>query len=73
MKNNKMNIKDKKELTDKIKKIDELPHVELCVLWRFGNEDEPLLHGLAGAYFRDRLFGHFGGFNPQISKQIGWG
>jgi len=67
-----MDTKEKEQLTEKIRKIDELPHVELCILWRFGKDDNELLQGLAGAYLRDRLFGHFGGFNPQISKQIGW-
>ncbi len=57
------------------KKIDELSHRDMCYMWRFGtapakwrlrNDD-----GLA-EYFTDRLFKHFGGFTPEISKEIGW-
>ncbi len=53
-------------------KIDKMTHEELAKLWRFGSSDNELFHGEAGKYFQDRLFNHFGGFNPSLSKGIGW-
>lgn len=53
-------------------KIDKLSHRELAKIWRFGSSDNELLQGEAGKYFKDRLFNHFGGFNPSLSKGIGW-
>lgn len=60
------------ELAKNIKEIDEMSHTELCKLWRFAPWDNKYTVGLTGAYLKDRLFGHFGGFNPTISKGIGW-
>lgn len=60
--------------SEKLKaKIDEMSHEELARLWRNGSSDNKLFHGEVGEYFRDRLFKHFGGFNPSLSKKIGWG
>lgn len=55
------------------KKIDSMTHHDLCMLWRFGTSWHPLLQGDTGEYVKSRLFDHFGGFTPQISKSIGWG
>ncbi len=52
--------------------IDNMTHYELCKLWRFGKSDNELFQGEKGEYLRDRLFNHFGGFNPEISKSLGW-
>lgn len=41
-------------------------------IWRFGDSSNQLLQGEVGEYFKDRLFKHFGGFNPQISKSLGF-
>lgn len=61
------------ELTDEVKaKIDGMTHFELCRLWRFGGLGNPLLMDGSGEYVKERLFGHFGGFTPEISKQLGW-
>lgn len=54
-------------------KIDAMSHVDLCKKWRFGLSGDPLLQGEAGTYLSDRLFKHFGGFTPEVSKSIGWG
>jgi hypothetical protein len=54
------------------KKIDLLSHEEMARIWRFGSSDNEMLQGEAGNYFKERLFDHFGGFNPQLSKKIGW-
>lgn len=54
--------------------IDEMDQLTMCRYWRFappGTEiyfrnDLP-----TGAAFVKRLFGHFGGFTAEISKQLG--
>jgi MoxR-like ATPase len=55
--------------------VDTLTHEQMCRMWRFSSGNpkyfdnrEPI-----SEYFKDRLFQHFGGFTPEISKQIGWG
>lgn len=52
--------------------IDNMSHQELAHLWRFGSSDNKLFQGDAGEYLRWRLFDYFGGFNPSLSKKIGW-
>ncbi len=68
----KFNENNNSKLEELKSKIDELSHKELARIWRFGSSDNELLQGEAGEYFRDRLFNHFGGFNPSLSKGIGW-
>jgi hypothetical protein len=68
----KFNENNNSKLEELKSKIDELSHKELARIWRFGSSDNELLQGEAGEYFRDRLFKHFGGFNPSLSKGIGW-
>ena len=55
--------------------IDQLTHVEMCNMWRFGSRQSPCYFDNTNPiskYFSDRLFVHFGGFTPEISKQISW-
>jgi len=54
--------------------IDQLSHFQMCYMWRFhkGNPVYFDSRNPISQYFRDRLFKHFGGFTPEISKQIGW-
>jgi hypothetical protein len=52
--------------------IDKMSHEELAKLWRFGKSENKYLQGEAGSYLKDRLFNHFGGFNPTLSKKIDW-
>jgi len=60
-------------ITEKIKKeIDELSHFEMCEIWRFASRKNYLINGENGEYFKRRLFKHFGGFTPEISKELGW-
>ncbi|MBW8002648.1 MAG: hypothetical protein FVQ80_11605 [Planctomycetes bacterium] len=62
------------ELTDGRKKtIDEMSHHQLCSYWRFAKTGAPLIMGECGDYFKKRLFEHFGGFTPEISKSLGFG
>ena len=52
--------------------IDTLSHYAMCVLWRFADTGNPMLQDEIGQYFKNRLFDHYGGFTPEISKQLGW-
>ena len=52
--------------------IDNLSHYEMCKIWRFAKSGNPYTLGEVGQYFKDRLFKHFGGFTPEISKSLGW-
>ena len=56
-----------------IEKINSMGHVEMCRLWRYAPSDHPYFNSTLPYYeiFRERLFDHFGGFLPQISKSIG--
>ena len=53
-------------------KIDNLSHTEICRAWRFHTLSDEYFQGEKGEYLKDRLFKHFGGFTPEISKSIGW-
>lgn len=55
--------------------IDALTHEEMCRYWRFGGGKPEWFDSTKqeSTYFHDRLFVHFGGFTPEISKKIGWG
>lgn len=62
------------ELTDEFKKrIDAMSHYELAEKWRFASTGDPLIMGDVGKYFSDRLFKHFGGIPPEMSKTLGHG
>lgn len=54
--------------------IDGLSHFQMCSMWRKGTGNKAFFDSSnpISAYFRDRLFKHYGGFTPEISKQIGW-
>lgn len=63
------------EVSMALKRIEEMDHETMCRLWRFGEGDKPILmrNDLpTGEAFKNRLFNHFGGFSPQISKLIGF-
>lgn len=53
---------------------------EMCRVWRFTNSEDPRISNAytasegrtLGTIFSDRLFKHFGGFTPAISKGLGW-
>lgn len=56
--------------------IDKMSHEQMCFMWRFNPTH--VLHPYfdnsnpISEYFSNRLFKHFGGFTPEISKRIGW-
>lgn len=54
--------------------IDQLSHIDMCRMYRFGQGNKEFFDNTnpISKYFNERLFKHFGGFTPEISKQIGW-
>ena len=59
------------ELTPLLKaEIDSMSHYAMCRTWKFSGFGNPLLMGPTGEYFSERLFEHFGGFTPEISKRL---
>lgn len=62
------------EIDTAMTEISEMSHERMCDLWRnspvgsiYFRSDLPT----AGA-FKERLFTHFGGITPEISRSIGW-
>lgn len=55
-----------------ITKISEMSHFDMCALWRFSPSGHPYFDSSLPFYevFRARLFDHFGGFTPAISKSL---
>ncbi len=53
--------------------IDAMTQLELCREWRFGKMGDIFWQGEAGQYAKERLWRHYGGFTPEISKKLGWG
>lgn len=51
--------------------IDNMSHIEMAKLWRFGKSGHELLSGDTGDYFT-KVFKEKGFFTPEISKLIGW-
>lgn len=62
-----------KNLSAELKaEIDALSHLKMAEKCRYGESNDAMLTGDAGAYFKDRLFNFYGGFTPTISKRVGW-
>ena len=63
------------QIEDALITIASMDHYTMCRFWRFApigsdiyfRSDLP-----TGVAFKERLFGHFGGFTPEISKDLGW-
>lgn len=62
------------ETTQELEKIAKMSHFDMCALWRRAPAGHPYFDARLPYHqvFRDRLFGEFGGFTPEISKAIGW-
>lgn len=61
-----------KSALDRIEKMD---HYTMCRLWRFAPAGSEIYFRSdlpTGESFKNRLFQHFGGFTPEISKELGW-
>ena len=65
-----------KELTKEqekiIEKINQMSHYDMCSLWRFAPTGHPYFDNTKPYVnvFKKRLFDHFGGFTPEISKSL---
>lgn len=55
-----------------IDKINKMGHYEMCYLWRFAPSGHPYFDDNLpyAEIFKKRLFKHFGGFTPEISKSL---
>ena len=55
-----------------IGRINQMTHHEMCQLWRFAEAGHPYFDRRLPFYevFQARLFDHFGGFTPAISKAL---
>jgi len=51
--------------------IDNMSHLEMCRVWRLGTSGDPLTTGPLRDYLSKRLQS-FGGFTPDINRQLGW-
>jgi hypothetical protein len=63
------------QIQEALDRIAQMDHYEMCRLWRFapvGSEIYFRSDLPTGDAFKQRLFHHFGGFTPEISKQLGW-
>lgn len=62
------------EQQETINRINEMSHFDMCSLWRFAPLGHPYFdYTLPYAdVFKARLFDHFGGFTPEISKSLSW-
>jgi len=70
----KMREPTEKEINKALKKIETLDHFTMCKLWRFSPAGSEIYFRAdlpTGDAFSKRLWGHFGGFTPEISKQLG--
>jgi len=56
-----------------IDKINKMGHYEMCSLWRYAPIGHPYFDKRLPYYkiYHERLFKHFGGFTPEISKSLG--
>jgi len=50
--------------------IDAMSRYDMCDCWRFAATGNWRIMGECGKYFKERLFDHFGGFTPAISKSL---
>lgn len=62
------------QIDEALKEIETFDHYTMCSMWRFGNCRPIFLRNdiPTGEAFKKRLFEHFGGFTPEISKSLGW-
>lgn len=63
-----------KQVEDALKAIETMDHYSMCSMWRFSKDGNIYLRNdlPTGEAFTKRLFEHFGGFTPEISKSLGW-
>jgi hypothetical protein len=62
------------EIQKALEKIETMDHFTMCRYWRFAPPGTQIFFRSdlpTGEAFKNRLFNHFGGFTPEISKQLG--
>jgi len=59
-------------MKESIEKINNLSHIEMVQIWRFAEPGHPYTTDPLFEFFKKRLFEHFGGITPSISKIVGW-
>ena len=63
------------QIKEALQKIETMDHYEMCHLWRFAPTGSSIYFRSdlpTAEAFKKRLFEHFGGFTPEISKSLGW-
>lgn len=63
------------QIEEALARIEQMEHLEMCRLWRMAPKGSEIYFRSdlpTGEAFKTRLFEHFKGFTPEISKQIGW-
>ena len=63
-----------KEEQIEINRINEMSQIDMCKLWRYAPSGHIYFNKTLPYFniFENRLFHHFNGFTPQISKSIGF-
>jgi hypothetical protein len=64
-----------KEIADALIRIASMDHYTMCRYWRFAPTGTEIYFRSdlpTGVAFKERLFDNFGGFTPEISKELGW-
>lgn len=62
------------QIDEALKKIENMEHYAMCRAWRFAPPGTEILFRKdlpTSEAFTNRLFKHFGGFTPEISKALG--
>lgn len=71
---------EQKEIDKSAEEISSMTQHQMCRKWSFDGAGSLYFRGdlitssgvSLGDLFKDRLFKHFGGLTPEISKDIGW-
>ena len=59
-------------MTD-VERINQMPHIEMCRLWRFAPVGHPYFRcGTPESEAFELRYKNFGGMTPEISKLLGW-
>lgn len=66
-------LKDKEDEKRIINEINNMSHYEMGRVYRFSTRTEFFDSSKPyWAIFKERFYTHFGGWNPALSKQVGW-
>lgn len=68
-----MELFTEEQIEKALTEISQMDHFTMCRYWRFGPPGTEIYFRSdlpTGEAFKSRLFEHFGGFTPEISKQL---